>query len=76
MSSNKYAVLIAYTVRDRGKNQKSIWTRIGAAWPHDKGAGLNIQLEALPLDGRLVLLEPKPDDAHPAAAETGMAGGQ
>lgn len=50
-------VLIAYTVKSR-KGQKSAWTRIGAAWPHTKGAGLNIELEAFPVDGRIVLLEP------------------
>jgi hypothetical protein len=52
----------AYAVKDRGRNQKSVWSRIGAAWPHEKGNGFTIQLEALPLDGRLVLTEPKADD--------------
>ena len=52
----------AYVVKDRGRNQKSVWTRIGACWPHEKGNGFTIQLEALPLDGRLVLTEPKVDD--------------
>lgn len=74
MSSNNDPVLIAYTVRDRGKNQKAIWTRVGAAWPHDKGAGLNIQLEALPPDGRLVLIEPKSDDTNPAEGEVAKTG--
>jgi hypothetical protein len=56
--SNK-PVLLAYTVKDRGKSKKAIWTRIGAAWPHENGNGFTIELEALPLDGRLVLTEPK-----------------
>jgi hypothetical protein len=59
--SNK-PTLYAYAVKDRGRNQKAIWTRIGAAWPHEKGGGFSIQLEALPIDGRLVLTEPKADD--------------
>ena len=54
-------VLIGYTVTDRPAGQKSIWRRIGVAFPHDKGAGLNILLDALPLDGRIVLVEPKAD---------------
>ena len=60
--SNK-PTLYAYAVKDRGRKQKAIWTRIGAAWPHEKGNGFTIELEALPLnfDGRLVLTEPKPD---------------
>ena len=34
--------------------------RIGAAWQHRKGAGLNIQIDALPLgfNGKLVILSP------------------
>jgi hypothetical protein len=43
---------VAYQVRDR-KDKKGIWTRIGAAWPQ-KG-GFSIQLDAIPLDGRIVL---------------------
>jgi hypothetical protein len=62
---SKKPTLIAYTVRER-EGQKPVWTRIGAAWPHDKGNGLTLQLEALPLnfDGRIVLTEPKTDDAE------------
>ena len=63
--SNK-PTLIAYTVKNRGKNKKPIWTRIGAAWPHDEGKGLSIELEALPVDGRLVLIEPKADETQPS----------
>jgi hypothetical protein len=57
-------VLIAYTVNDRPAGQKSIWRRIGVAFPHSKGAGLTVVLDALPLDGRIVLVEPKinPDE--------------
>lgn len=56
-------VLIAYTVKKRKVSGKPMWTRIGAAWPHEKGAGLTVIIEALPLkfDGRIVLLEPKSD---------------
>jgi hypothetical protein len=37
--------------------------RIGVAFPHDKGSGLTVVLNALPLnfDGRIVLVEPKLD---------------
>ena len=40
--------LNAYAVKDRGKGKKAIWTRIGRAWPHKKGSGFNLELEALP----------------------------
>lgn len=51
----------AYSVRSRGKDKRAIWTRIGAVWTQDKGQGLNIEIEALPLnfDGKIVLMPPK-----------------
>ncbi len=45
---------VAYQVRDR-EGQKSFWTRIGSAWPHADGKGFNIQLEVVPLDGRITI---------------------
>jgi len=54
--------LIAYSVRERGEGQKTIWTRIAAAWPHGTGSGLGIQLDALPIGDRVVLTEPKDED--------------
>lgn len=44
----------AYQVRD-GKSGKSYWTRIGSAWSHNDGSGFNIQIDAVPLDGRITL---------------------
>ena len=66
---SKKPTLIAYSVRER-EGQKAIWTRIGAAWPHGNSKGFNIQLEALPMGDRIVLTEPKADEAEaPAEAE-------
>lgn len=74
--SNK-PTLIAYSVKERGqgRNTKAFWVRIGGAWPFESGApGYTIQLDALPLDGRIVLAEPKvdvdPADAVPELANT------
>jgi hypothetical protein len=51
--------LIAYSVKDaRGSEPKAIWTRIGAAWAHESGPGYSIRLDALPVDGRIVLVAP------------------
>ena len=47
----------AYQVRD-GSNGKSYWNRVGAAWPNRAG-GFTLQLESIPLDGRIVLQPPK-----------------
>ena len=53
-TASKKPSYIAYHVRDR-EGAKSIFTRIGAAWPHKDGKGFNIQMEVVPLDGRIVL---------------------
>lgn len=55
-------VLIAYGVKRRKASKRAHWTRIGAAYPHESGAGLNIILDLMPLDGRIVLLELGADD--------------
>ena len=47
----------AYQVRNR-EGQKAIWTRIGSAWPHADGSGFNIQLDAVPVDGKITLRIP------------------
>jgi hypothetical protein len=53
-TASKLPSHIAYTVRDR-EGQKAIFTRIGAAWPHKDSNGFNIQIETVPLDGRITL---------------------
>jgi hypothetical protein len=45
---------IAYQVRDR-EGGKGFFTRIGAAWQHKDGKGFTVQLDCVPLDGRIVL---------------------
>jgi hypothetical protein len=45
---------IAYHVRDR-EGGKGFWTRIGSVWPHQDGKGFNVQLDVVPLDGRITL---------------------
>jgi hypothetical protein len=73
MSTNK-PTFLAYAVKNRGRGQTAIWTRIGAVWPHTNGTGFNVELEALPVDGRLVLIEPKEDDKNPAEDDTSAPG--
>ena len=55
----------AYVVEDRGEGDDAdaFWTRIGSAWPHKDGKGINIVLSALPANGRLVLREYSDEDA-------------
>ena len=49
---------VAYQVREGKDGGKGFWTRIGAAWPHSDGKGFNIQLDSIPLDGKITLRLP------------------
>lgn len=41
-----------------GEQKKTRWVRCGAAWPKD-GDRWSIQLDTLPVNGRLMILPPK-----------------
>ena len=58
----------AYVVDGDGK--EAFWSKIGAAWPHEDGKGYNLQLTAMPMNGRLALRVPreKPDRPSDKAA--------
>lgn len=43
-----------YQVLER-EGSKPFWRRIGSAWTHADQQGFNIQLECLPLEGKIVL---------------------
>jgi hypothetical protein len=51
----KAPAFIAYAVTEKGED-KSFWTRIGAAWDHEDGKGLTLQLDLVPLNGGRVVL--------------------
>ena len=55
-ASGKAPTYIAYQVRDG--NEKGFFTRIGAAWAHKDGKGFNVQLDSVPLNGRITLRLP------------------
>ena len=55
--------LIAWHVTERG--EKSFWNRIGAAWEHEDGDGLTLQLDLLPVaGGRIVLRKPRESEEN------------
>ena len=49
--STRYRV---YTIVER-QEESPFWLNVGMAYPHRDGQGFNIQLQALPLRGRLTL---------------------
>ena len=44
-----------YIVEDRGEDKDAFWLKVGAAFPHKDKDGMNIVLQALPTNGRLVM---------------------
>ena len=58
--------MVAYTVRAYGEGKK-YWSRIGTVFPHKDGKeGFNIELDAFPTDGKIVVLPKKENDEEPA----------
>ena len=54
-----------FVVEDRaeGDERDAFWTRVGSAWPHKDGKGLNVQLATgVSVHGRLVLREYTEED--------------
>jgi hypothetical protein len=56
--TNQKPSYTAYTVHKR-EGQDDFWVAIGAAFMHQDGDGFNIVLQALPIDGKIVLRVPK-----------------
>jgi hypothetical protein len=60
----------AYTVVKR-EGADDFWLAIGAAFMHQDGEGYNIVLQALPIDGKIVLRLPKDDrNEQPSQEQT------
>jgi hypothetical protein len=58
--STQQPAYTAYTVVKR-ESQDDFWIAIGAAFMHSDGDGYNVVLQALPIDGKVVLRTPKAD---------------
>lgn len=54
-TEERYDVYVVEDYKDKSGEDKSNWTRIGAAWPHKDGKGFNAELRALPVNGKFVL---------------------
>lgn len=73
MTEKQRPAFDAYVVDGDGK--AAFWSKIGAAWPHEDGKGYNIQLTAIPVNGRIALRLPREksakaeDKATPAKPE-------
>ena len=72
MSNTQKPIYQAYTVIKR-EGQDDYWLNVGAAFSHQDGNGLNIILQAMPLNGKIVLRPPKDksEDETPPAKNAG-----
>jgi hypothetical protein len=68
MASATQPAYRAYTVVKR-EGQDDFWLAIGAAFMHQDGDGYNVVLQALPIDGKIVLRLPKDDQTEQPAQD-------
>ncbi len=62
VTGGKTPYMLGYTVRPMGDGPKSHWSKVAVAWAHKDGQGFNVQMDAMPVDGRLVLRAVNDDD--------------
>jgi hypothetical protein len=55
--SKKHPTHICYSVRDGKEGHKARWSEIGAAWATKDGKGFVLHLNAMPIDGRVVMVQ-------------------
>jgi hypothetical protein len=60
--THRYHVFVVDTYIDKQDQQQTDWLRVGVAFPHKDGKGFNVQVRALPGDGRLVIRLNEPQD--------------
>ena len=62
MTQTNQPNLYAFAVEDAPRGQKSYWTRIGRLFPHKDGKGYDVVLNALPINGRIVIRQEEPKE--------------
>lgn len=56
MTENRRPDFAAYVVRDRD-DKKANWRELGVGFRHKDGKGVDLLLDAVPVNGRLVIRE-------------------
>jgi len=69
-SETKAPDFIAWQVIQKG--DKSVWHKVGASWQHKDKKGMTLQLDVIPLGGRIVLRHPQ-DNAENTSAKAGRS---
>jgi hypothetical protein len=50
-----YDALVVRQFTDKQGEERNQWHNVGVAFPHEDGDGFNVQLDALPVTGKLIL---------------------
>ena len=53
--NTRYDAYVVENYEDDAGVEKASWTRVGVAFPHKDGMGLNVELRAIPVSGKLVI---------------------
>jgi hypothetical protein len=61
--------MVVYTITEKPGSDKSFWSKIGSAWIN-RDLSINIQLDALPVNGKLHLREQMERSADHATVAT------
>jgi hypothetical protein len=58
----RFDAFVVQNFTDKDQKEQSSWMRVGVAFPHKDNKGFNLELQAVPVGGKLVLREhdPKP----------------
>lgn len=59
---NQKPDFIVYTIVEVNGDSKDYWQRVGSAWTNKDGS-LNVSLNSLPVNGKLHIREPQPNDS-------------
>jgi hypothetical protein len=58
--NKKLPAFEAFAIREGTNGRRNDWVKIGAVWPFKEGPGYTINLVAHPIDGKIVLMPPRP----------------
>jgi len=63
---NRYGVFVVETFTAKKDQEQARWIRVGIAFPHKDGKGLDVECRAIPVDSELVirLHEPQEETAE------------
>lgn len=61
--AERFDVYVVDSFTGRDNEEKTNWIRVGVAFPHKDKKGFNVELKAVPTDGKLVIRmhEDKPE---------------